>query len=277
MIEGQANCLKALTLLSPSKINLFFQVLHRRSDGYHEIASLYQIISLSDRMEISLSTEDSWSCNDPALLWDPSNLVYKALSLFRKKSGISSCFQISLHKQIPMQAGLGGGSGNAATTLWGVNALLGFPVDEQMLRVWAGEIGSDVPVFFSNGLCYCTGRGEILHPVQEDLRLPPIWIAKPSEGLSTPAVYRAWEPSPKEPKSAFYNDLEIPAFSLMPRLKQYKQDLLDLGFEHVVMTGSGTAFFCLGSLSQPKLEGIRFFLVEPLYRKERSWYEFMPI
>lgn len=276
-------------LFSPAKVNLFFRVLGKRADGYHEIASLYQAIDLGDTLEIELSDKDKLSCNHPFLPTNASNLILKAAHLFRQKTGLSLYTNIHLHKQIPMEAGLGGGSSNAATTLWALNTLAGHPASMDDLAAWSGELGSDISFFFSTGTAYCTGRGEVFKTIQDFSFSPAykLWIAKPSYGLSTQVVYKACTPllfPPRDPQQAlsqllkrqpcYFNDLEIPAFQLMPKLATLKQDLLDLGFSHVTMTGSGTAFFCLGTPSlKPHLSGIEFYETQPLLRKEHCWYK----
>src|ERR1700733_15970617 len=112
-----------LTLLSPAKLNLFLRIVRRRPDGYHDLASLFQTVSLADTLHFSLSERDQLTCTDPALLTDHTNLVLKAVDLFRKKTGLSFGLKIHLEKHIPYQSGLGGGSSNAATTLWALNQL----------------------------------------------------------------------------------------------------------------------------------------------------------
>src|SRR5262249_13981075 len=107
-----------LTLLSPAKINLFLRILGKRPDGYHELASLFQAIDLADTIHFSLSDADHLTCTDPAIPVDRSNLIWKSVNLFRRKTGLNFHLKIHLEKKIPHQAGLGGGSSNAATTLW---------------------------------------------------------------------------------------------------------------------------------------------------------------
>jgi 4-diphosphocytidyl-2-C-methyl-D-erythritol kinase len=260
---------------SPAKVNLFFQVLNRRADGYHEIFSLYQTITLKDQLWISLSSQDQLTCTDPHLACDGSNLIIKAILKYREKTGFTSPVSIHLEKKIPIQSGLGGGSGNAATTLFALNTLNPYPVSEQELCAWAGEFSSDAPFFFSTGTAYCKGKGEIIEslPPPEPLQL---WIAKPQEGLSTPAVYRAvsLDALPKRsPDDAYFNDLEIPAFQLLPKLSSTRDQLYALGFTTVVMTGSGTAFFCIGSVASPFLPDVHFYPVSFLNRKDGSWYD----
>lgn len=274
-----------LSLFSPAKVNLFFRVLYKRNDNFHEIASLYQAISLSDVLHISLSDQDVFTCSEQSLALGQTNLISKALLLFRKKTRLTSCFRMHLEKNIPMEAGLGGGSSNAATALWAFCHLLEVPFKENVLMEWGTELGSDVPFFFSKGTAYATGRGEVLSDVvgQEELIF---WIAKPNWGLSTPAVYASCHPSEfiqrdpavdlqsfLEGEKPFYNDLEAPAFLLSSPLKKLKSSLLAMGFDSVVLSGSGTAFFCFGALQEPKLPDVQFFSVRTLQRKDQEWYE----
>lgn len=140
-----------IALFSPAKINLFLRVLGKRSDGYHEIASLFQAINLGDNLTFTLSEQDHLTCSDPHLPCDHTNLVIKAVHLFRKKTNLDTPVTIHLEKEIPSQAGLGGGSSNAATTLWALNALHNYPYTIGQLQIWSAEIGSDIPFFFLSG------------------------------------------------------------------------------------------------------------------------------
>lgn len=266
-----------MLFFSPAKLNLFFRVLRKRSDGYHEIASLFQAIDLCDKVTIEIAERDSLSCSDPELPCDATNLALKALYLFRQNFPFSFCTHILLEKNIPMQAGLGGGSGNAATVLWGLNELCGRPASVEQLREIGSQLGSDVAFFFSTGTAYCTGRGEIL----ETVSLPESiegWLAKPSFGLSTPLVYketRADALPNRDPREAlrtypnFFNDLEPAAFRLEPRLIAFKNKLDAMGFNSVTMTGSGTAFFCLGNPTSIDPSLIPF---RAINRSSSSWY-----
>lgn len=258
-----------LTINSPAKINLFLRIVGRRQDGYHELASLFQTVSLFDVIHFSIlekKSTDELSCNDLGIPVDTSNLILKAADLFRRKTGLSFGLKVHLEKNIPYQSGLGGGSGNAATTLWALNQLCGQPATVEDLCAWAGEIGSDISFFFSQGTAYCTGRGEIvrslpaLQPINQKL-----WIVKPQGGLSTPAVYKQVnlnhlaQRDPEEFLKRFYtgdaedfeyfNDLEGPAFVVMPALADLKAKLLGMDFQEVVLTGSGSGFFCLGKIA----------------------------
>lgn len=276
-----------LSLKSPAKINLFLRIIRRRPDGYHELASLFQAIDLCDEIRIAVaedSAHDLFTCSDPTLPTDSSNLVIKAVELFRRKTNTTKKFSIHLKKQIPQQAGLGGGSSNAATTLWALNALCGHHATESELSAWGSEIGSDVSFFLSNGTAYCTGRGEILLPL-DPLKNSALWVIKPHEGLSTPQVYgklKVEELSGRDPEEAlasflsgsptYFNDLEQPAFSVMPRLALLKQQLLDAGFSDVLMSGSGSSFFCMGDGAMPPLSRCKVFKAQFLNRSCHTWY-----
>lgn len=273
-------------MFSPAKLNLFFRVLHRRDDGFHEIASLYQAISLGDKLTVSLAEEDRLTCDDPSLPCDNSNLILKALAVFREQTGYHFPVHAHLEKRIPVQAGLGGGSGNAATMIWALNVLAPQAAPVEEMARWAGRFSSDAPFFFSNGTAYCTGRGERIQNI-EGMAPAAVWIAKPQEGLSTPLVYGQCRPSEflqRDPKTllrellsgkpSYVNDLEIPAFALQPRLARLKEELKEMGFSHVAMTGSGTAFFCLGNCQNPYLPGVKFYPAAFHFRSTGSWYEF---
>jgi len=134
----------SLTLFSPCKINLFLRILRKRDDGYHDLASLFQAIGFGDTLELTLLPEqddnddtppaDQFTCNMPGVPVDATNLVLRALALMREKTGMQRYFAANLIKQVPAQAGLGGGSANAATAMWGANHLLGNPASLEEVR-----------------------------------------------------------------------------------------------------------------------------------------------
>lgn len=265
-----------MKLFSPAKVNLFLRVLGKRSDGYHELASLFQAISLFDEITLKLAPEDRITCSSPI---DGKNIVETALERFRQVVHLPFGVHIHISKNIPTQAGLGGGSGNAATALFGLNQLLESPLQEEQLIQIAGEVGSDVPFFFSTGSAYCTGRGEKIRSVPLPLE-KTIWIVKPSQGLSTPAVYAAFQAKegvdPEtllkghlENTPTYLNDLEPPALSLDPGLYDLKHSLA----KHCpILSGSGTAFFCVGG-ERPENEHAKIYETKPVRRQKDNWYE----
>lgn len=274
-----------LTLLSPSKVNLFLRILKKRPDGYHELASLFQAISLCDTLRIRLAGQDRFTCSDPYLPIDSNNLVIAALQKIRSQYSKDFHVHIHLEKEIPVQAGLGGGSGNAATALWGINTLLENPFSLEQLSAMGAEIGSDVPFFLSEGTAFCRGRGELVESVKS-LKPQELWIVKPIEGLPTPLVYAGLhleqlvqrDPIESLKKVAlgeqeYYNDLEDSAFALLPRLRMIKEELLAAGFSPVMLCGSGTAFFCIGNGTPPDIVGTASVKVKFINRTATRWYE----
>ncbi len=274
---------KYFTYFSPAKVNLFFKVLFKRKDGYHEIASLYQAISLGDTLHISLSNEDAFKCDGFSF---SDNLITKAIDLFKKKTKISFQTDIILEKNIPLEAGLGGGSSNAATILYGLNELLGRPAALKDLIEWSKLLGSDVAFFLSHGTAFCSGRGEIFQEIEP--KKFSAYIAKPSFGSSTAFVYKnvkveSLDKSNNIEKAlqayqngefAFFNDLEKAAFFINPRLQTIKESLYSMGFSKVVMTGSGSAFYCLYE-KEPDIEkskDLKFYKVEGVWRNSDKWY-----
>ncbi|MFA5250368.1 MAG: 4-(cytidine 5'-diphospho)-2-C-methyl-D-erythritol kinase [Parachlamydiales bacterium] len=273
-----------LTFFSPAKVNLFFKVLFKRPDGYHEIASLFRTIDFGDLLTFELSEKDAFTCEGLAVPLGPDNLVLKALACFRKKLQKPFFVKIHLKKNIPLQAGLGGGSSNAATALFALNELLGAPFDLLQLLALAGQIGSDVPFFFSSGSAYCTGRGEKF----EDLFLPPdaFYLAKPPFGLATKMIFEnfqlsealgaSFDPGPflrswEKGRGRAFNDLERTAVALSPALGLFKKRLEKAGFKQVSMTGSGSVFLCFGH-PKKKIPDLPWLFVETLQRNSRSWY-----
>ena len=309
--EGSPESLKSL--FSPAKINLFLRITKKRPDGFHELASLFQTIAFGDTMNVSMlpstATEDHITCDDPTVPCDERNLVAKAADLFRKKTGSTQMFSIDLQKEVQAGAGLGGGSGNAATMLWAANELCQSDYSEGDLLEWSGDIGSDISFFFSSGTAYCTGRGEIVEDMPPALpETYPIVLIKPSTPLSTAAVYKALDvkkcsqEDPDELKAMFYqdilknssgkksfpsqelciNDLELPAFQEMPILAKAKEELIAGGkYSSVFMSGSGSTMVCLGSHMlddnpQFEIESMDDWLAvmtQPVNRDKGTWYE----
>ena len=271
-----------LKLISPAKINPFLRILKKREDGFHELASLFQAVDLVDILTFQASTEDLFTCSNPNLPVDGNNLVVKAVHLFRKKSKASFPLHIHLEKYIPVEAGLGGGSSNAATTLYALNILSGKPYSDSELADMGAELGSDVSFFFSSGTAYCTGRGEIVQDI--DLPSSSYTLYKPSFGSSTPAVYKALNLdycSIIDPKILlnhfqnndphFVNDLEPAAFAVYPALESFKTALLASNFETVLMSGSGSTFICKGRADV--LVPYEFSKeVKTLRRESTNWY-----
>lgn len=293
-----------LSLFSPCKVNLFLRIIRKREDGFHDLASLFQAVGFGDTLHLSLvdDEQDSFECNMEGVPTDKTNLVIRALDLVREKTGnTDKFFKANLVKQVPAQAGLGGGSANAAAAMWGANELLGSPASLDELVEWSGALGSDITFFLSRGTAYCTGRGEIMTPVAPMKDGTKLCIVKPDIGLSTPSVFKALKYdclSTVDPEEllnrflengvdaggpdAYVNDLEQPAFDCVPELKALKEELKEVeGFRHVMMSGSGTSIFCIGEPDDMEAfmekfdtrEGVSVFSTEFISREEGKWFQ----
>src|SRR5438067_3423529 len=154
----------ALVVETPAKVNLHLEILARRPDGYHDLETLLVAVSLYDTLEFrpDRSGALTLTCNRPDLSCGPDNLVLKAAAALRRHSGYSGGAAIHLTKVIPMQAGLAGGSSDAAATLSGLNRLWNLGLEKDELARLGAEIGSDVPFFFAAPAAWCTVRGEIV-------------------------------------------------------------------------------------------------------------------
>src|SRR5687767_12491884 len=152
---------------SPCKVNLLLNILGKRPDGFHELETVMHPINLFDRLLFEQKgTSIKLSCSDSSLAVDESNLVYRAAQAFLDAAGAYDGVQIQPEKSIPMAAGLGGGSGNAATTLVGLNELFGKPLPQERLHELAAAIGSDVPFFLQSKPALATGRGEKIQSLE---------------------------------------------------------------------------------------------------------------
>jgi 4-diphosphocytidyl-2-C-methyl-D-erythritol kinase len=252
---------------APAKVNLFLEVLRRRPDGYHDLATLMLAVGLYDTLDIAPGAPDTGdvqlTCDIPGLSVGPENLVCRAVELIRGRFGIASGVRVHLRKRIPMAAGLGGGSSDAAGTLAGLNRLWRLGLSTAELSALGAELGSDVSFFFHGPAGWCTGRGEIVEPVAVGRPLSLV-LACPSVGLSTAAVFRALQ-VPADPlpgvgvcqalragdieriASGLHNRLESSALALCPAVERLRTQLASLGPPGVLMSGSGTTVFALCS------------------------------
>ena len=247
-----------------AKVNYALEVGERRDDGYHEISSILQSISLADEVEIERSKGHFELRVEPegAELGPPEqNTVYRAWRLLCGSTGSELPVRIRLHKKIPAQAGLGGGSADAAATLYGLNQLFGLGLSSEELRRLGSGIGADVPFALMGGAALAEGVGEMLTP----LPAPPLHsllVAKPERGADTGGIYGAYDESSREGTTsvepvvaalrsgnlpalarAIGNDLEPITAGFVPEVKMYRRDLLRLGAMGVAMSGTGTAVY----------------------------------
>lgn len=248
------------SILAPAKINLSLKVLGKREDGFHEIETLMTRVSLADTIEFYNQDGFSFSCDDPSVPSDDSNLVVKAVRLFESTTGEQVDHRLHLVKRVPHGAGLGGGSSDAASTLKALNELYGTGLSDEKLRELCSLLGSDVPFFLYPGVCSCTGRGELIAPLGISLDAP-VLLMKPGFGVATPFAYKTYASSQKI-DSFFYesqkwgelecqNDLERPVFEKYLFLGELKSWLLKQPETALaMMSGSGSTVFAIAKSSQ---------------------------
>src|SRR3989339_441994 len=200
---------KNIKLKANAKINLFLDILNKRKDGYHNLKTVFQEVSLSDEIYIEqIEIGIKIVCNDPNIPTDSRNLVYKAADLIKKYSKIDKGIQIKITKGIPVGAGLGGGSSDAASVLKGLNKMWQLKLSKKVLINIAKKIGADVPFFIEGGRCSATGIGDILKPVSVKKKEWYV-IVKPCFEISTKYVYSQLTKINKNSKiTEHYNELE---------------------------------------------------------------------
>lgn len=188
-----------LTLHAPAKVNLTLIVGARRDDGYHDVSTVMQTVGLYDTLTLTGGSGLTMTCTDPDLPTDGSNLVLRAAALFCQDLHLSvPDLHLHLQKRIPSQAGLGGGSSDAAAVLRAMRTLYAPEVSDAELERMAAALGSDVPFFIRGGTALATGRGERLTPLPR-LTEGRFVVVKPPEGFSTPAMYRRLDELPPQP------------------------------------------------------------------------------
>ncbi len=251
------------TLHAPAKVNLFLELVARRPDGYHDLRTLMVAVSLADELAFAPAPHGEFrlSCSDPRLDAGPGNLVAKAAALLQRTTGCDAGAAVRLTKAIPLEAGLAGGSSDAAAALIGLNRLWGLGLGADKLRPLAAELGSDVAFFLRPPAAWCTGRGEVVEPLKLGRRLHLVLVC-PQFGLSTAAVYRE-SVVPAEPLSGdeirravvagdvdaigryLHNRLQEPAAQLRPELVEWLERLAALNPAGRLMSGSGSTVFAL--------------------------------
>ena len=250
---------------APAKINLGLAVLGPREDGYHELRTIFQTVSLCDRVVLRRA-RSGVSVNCPALPdLGADNLAHRAARLFIERTGAVGGVRIDLEKRIPAGGGLGGGSSDAAAVLLGCCRLFNRAPGAGELRTWAAELGSDVPFFLDGGSALGSGRGEILDPLTPFAGAVVGLIHIPGCGLSTAEVFRQLRPAAltgstrkltillacwqegdlRRLASGLFNDLEPPAFALAPGLADAKEALYAAGAYGALLCGSGSSVFGL--------------------------------
>lgn len=273
----------SLVVHTPAKLNLFLEVLNKRPDGYHELETVMVMVGIYDTLRFTSIPHSALDATEPAVLLavistnaantnqsaiektqpiptGADNLVVKAAELLRAHTGYQGGARIELWKRIPAEAGLAGGSSDAAATLAGLNRLwkLNLPIEE-LCRL-AAQLGSDVPFFLTaSRSALCRGRGELIEPLDLPLGLYFV-VAKPPSGLSTPAVFRHWRPAEKARSArpliealrlgswallagSLFNALQNPAEQLNADISRMRDVFSSEPVSGHMMSGSGTAYF----------------------------------
>jgi 4-diphosphocytidyl-2-C-methyl-D-erythritol kinase len=259
-----------MRIVTPAKINLTLEVLGERADGYHELATWMIPIGLYDELSMEVSSEMTYETNLPSLAFDHSNLIVRAIERFQEEARRSAVYRVGLRKEIPIGAGLGGGSSDAAASLLLLNQLHENPLDGEKLLNLATQLGSDVPFFLKGRAAWCTGRGEKMQ-IREFPSDRWVLLIKPEFGVSTAAAYAAFKALPPDQKrgqakktvwGVLRNDLEQPVFQkhlLLPEIKSWLEQQPEV--ELALMSGSGSTMFgVLRSAADGKQVADRFSL-----------------
>jgi 4-diphosphocytidyl-2-C-methyl-D-erythritol kinase len=260
--EGQEHqgARPSITLDAPAKVNLTLEVLRRRPDGYHDICSVMQALTLADRLQATPAAGLSLECSIPSLA-GPENLVWRAAELLRRETGAAEGARLRLEKRIPVAAGLGGGSSDAASALLALNALWRLGLGRADLRTLGARLGSDVPFFLGESACaLAEGRGERLTPLPA-LADRRVVLAGVPVAVSTAAVYAAVPPqrwtdgqrtagwlrasAGGATVPAPFDDLEPVTLTISPDAVRARDALLAAGATLAVLSGSGPTYFAL--------------------------------
>ncbi|WP_078556470.1 4-(cytidine 5'-diphospho)-2-C-methyl-D-erythritol kinase [Bacillus alkalicellulosilyticus] len=255
-----------ISVKAPAKINLTLDVLHKRNDGFHEVKMIMTTVDLSDRIDLVELDIDKImvEVSEGFVPSDERNLAYQAALKLKQRYNITKGVYIYITKNIPVAAGLAGGSSDAAATLRGLNQLWNLGLSIEELASVGREIGSDVAFCVYGGTALATGRGEIIEPIASP---PPGWVilAKPPIGVSTADIYRRLQVDKVshcdetemiraiETKNFqgicnnLHNVLEDVTFSLYPEVQNIKDQMKKFGADGVLMSGSGPTVFGLVS------------------------------
>ncbi len=257
----------SLSVQACAKINLTLEVGDIRQDGYHDIESVAACVGLWDRIELEIRENSEGIdvyCPNTELPNGPANTVYLAADHFIRATELKIGVRARVNKEIPVQAGLGGGSSDAAAVLRALNKMIGNPLGPDELLCLGAAVGSDVPLFLVGGNVQISGRGELVEPLRD---IPRFWavIAQPEYGVSTREAYEALDAVPDRIwtgaadvaaaaiyegdlnliTGAMWNDFEGPVFEMHPELRDLKIRLTDLGASGALLAGSGSAVYGL--------------------------------
>ena len=242
---------------SPCKINLGLSILEKRADGFHALETVFYPVGLHDIVEVVPEKLFAFSHSGIFIPGEASNnLCVKAYHLLKADFPEMGDVKIHLHKNIPMGAGLGGGSADGTTVLILLNKLFELKLTQKQLLDYAARLGSDCPFFIFNEACHATGRGEILEPIAIDLSEYTIALVHPGIHIATSWAFQQLSPCVKEKsiatiikqpietwKAELINDFEAPVFKANPLLEKIKNNLYSQGAIYASMSGSGSSLF----------------------------------
>jgi 4-diphosphocytidyl-2-C-methyl-D-erythritol kinase len=275
-----------LAKASGCKVNLLLNILGKRVDGFHELETVMHPVALCDHLEFERAgTGINLTCNDPRLPVNSKNLVVRAAALFLQQIGCGPQEGVRIHldKRIPLAAGLGGGSGNAAVTLLALNELFGHPLQAAKLQDMASSLGSDIPFFLQDRPALATGRGEAITALEffPALRGTYLVLVHPGFGVSTPWAYEHLARFPSALQGIagraqrlisglqadlagacreFYNSLEFPVLWKYPLLELFQDSFRENGASAALMSGSGSTTFAVApsrKVAENLLEGLK--------------------
>ena len=277
----------SFTLPSFAKINWNLKIAGRREDGFHELCTIFQTVSLFDEITFAEHNELILTCNDKKIPTDESNLILKAANILKDRFNIKSGAKIHLEKRIPAPGGLGGGSSNAATALLGLVTLWNLKIGLQKLIEVGASLGSDVPFFFYGGTAFGSGRGTEIVSIQ-DFSEEYLLIVIPDVKVSTAEAFaRINAPNlTKEGSKSILkicqneansfnvrqneliNDFEMSVFGFHPEIQRVKEKLLELGAIQASLSGSGASVFAIFDKEETRQATLNALV------NETSWRQF---
>jgi 4-diphosphocytidyl-2-C-methyl-D-erythritol kinase len=280
----------SIRLPSFAKINWSLQILGKRPDGYHEVRTTLQTISLHDDLHFELSSDQdiSLSCDDPRIPTGSENLIVRAAEALRARCRVTNGARIHLHKSIPTQAGLGGGSSNAAVTLLALKRLWNVALSSAELAEIAASLGADVPFFLVGGCALATGTGTAVTKLPDEENTQLI-VVHPCASVSTVDAYKAMNSpsltsnnpipilssslgevdirqSKLSSRRELKNDFESEIFDMEPEIERAKMSLLAAGADSALLAGSGSSVFGIFANREAQQRALNEIKVEPGWR-----------
>lgn len=276
------------SLPSFAKINWFLRIKGKREDGFHELCTVFQTVSLWDRLHFSENADLVLTCNEKRIPTSENNLIIRAGRGLQEKYGVKAGAKIHLEKNIPAPGGLGGGSSNAAVALIGLAKLWNLPVNFDELTEIGQNLGSDIPFFFYGGTAIGSGRGTEILPI-EDFDEKYILIVTPdvdvptgkafalldaprltnSDSKSILQICRSEAMALNLRQSGLVNDFETAVFEIEPEIKRVKEKFFELEAKHAQMSGSGASVFAVFESKEKLQTAFDALQVEKRWRKYR--------